>query len=250
MTKILVLQSHRDPLPYAWLNQCLQSVQSWAEQNQYDYLFIGDEIFETISVEIRQKTKQQKVITSDLARLIALQNYLTKGYQTVIWCDADFLIFAPNNFTLPESSYSLGREVWVQQDKRGNLKAYKKIHNAFMMFKQGNSFLNFYTDTARQLIEMNTGTMPPQFIGPKLLTALHNIIQCPVMETAGMLSPLVIQDLINGGGAAVDLFNKNSSQIIAGANLCSSLTTEEENRKITSLIELLLKPDQISFKVR
>ena len=65
--------------------------------------------------------------------------------------------------------------------------------------------------------------MPPQFIGPKLLTAIHNVIQCPVQETAGMLSPAVIQDIVNGGGDAIDLFIKKSPTNIHAANLCSSL---------------------------
>jgi hypothetical protein len=66
------------------------------------------------------------------------------------------------------------------------LRAYVKVRNAFLMFRKGNHFLDFYTATAQRLLRLNQGSMPPQFIGPKLLTALHNVAICPVMETAGM----------------------------------------------------------------
>ena len=86
--------------------------------------------------------------------------------------------------------------------------------------------------------------MAPQFIGPKLLTALHNIIQCPVMETAGMLSPLVMRDLIEGQGTALNLFRQQSPSALAGANLSSSLTEREgfsEMEMETLVKQLMLK---------
>ena len=227
MPHTLVLQSHRDPLPYQFLEPCLQSVRRWSKHNSFDYRFVGDELFESIDQVLLNKTALQKVIAVDLARLHLLQAGLRQGYATVIWCDADFLIFNPLEFVLPESSYALGREVWVQADANGRLKAYKKVHNAFLMFRQGNSFLDFYAETAERLLSLNSGQMPPQFIGPKLLTALHNIAICPVMETAGMLSPLVIRDLINGEGTALELFRQESTVPIAAANLSSSLVESE-----------------------
>jgi hypothetical protein len=249
MPDTIVLQSHRQPLPYAWLQECIQSVQSWAGQNQFDYHFIYDELFDPLSPDIMEKTRQQKVIATDLARLIALQTYLAKGYKTVVWCDADFLIFDAGKFKLPASSYSVGREVWVQMDKNNKLKAYKKVHNAFLMFRQGNSFLDFYIDTASQLLDLNSGPMPPQFIGPKLLTALHNIIQCPVLETAGMLSPLVLRDVACGSGLALDLFKQNSIKAISAANLCSSLVSDPQLNSLNmpALIHTLTLPDHNLF---
>jgi len=243
MMHTLVLQSHRQPLPYPWLESCLESVFRWSEKYNFDYRFIGDELFESISPSLLEKTTKQKVIATDLARLHALQDGLRQGYATVIWCDADFLIFNPAEFVLPESSYALGREVWVQADTNNRLRAYSKVHNAFMMFRAGNNFLDFYAETAEKLLNLNSGTMPPQFIGPKLLTALHNIAICPVMETAGMLSPPVTRDLIKGQGAALDLFRRESPVPICAANLSSSLTGQEgiSDEDMGRLIEILLE---------
>jgi len=227
MSATLVIQSHRDPLPFEWLRLCLNSVASWARNNQFEIRFLGDEIFDLIEPGLLEKIGAQTVIASDLARLKILQQGLLEGYDRVIWCDADFLIFDPATFLLPHFDFALGREIWVQQDDTGKLRTYTKVHNAFLMFGRGNHFLDFYCDAAERLLRLNQGRMAPQFIGPKLLTALHNIIQCPVMEAAGMLSPLVMRDLIEGQGAALTLLRKESPSALAGVNLSSSLTERE-----------------------
>jgi hypothetical protein len=123
---------------------------------------------------------------------------------------------------LPDAPYAVGREVWVQEERPGRLKVYKRVHNAFLMFCRANSFLEFYAETAQRLLSRNRGPVPPQFIGPKLLSALHNVASLPVLETAGMLSPLVIRDIIAGGGAALTRFAARSPAPLRAANLCAS----------------------------
>ena len=227
MPATLVIQSHREPLPFDWLRLCLDSVASWAQDNRFEIRLLGDEIFDLVEPELIAKTGAQNVIASDLARLKILQQGLVQGYDRVVWCDADFLIFDQEKFLLPDADFALGREVWVQPDASGKLRANKKVHNAFLMFSRGNHFLDFYCATAENLLRLNRGRMSPQFIGPKLLTALHNVAQCPVMEVAGMLSPPVMRDLIAGEGAALRLFRQKSPAGLAGANLSSSLTQRE-----------------------
>lgn len=228
MSSTLIIQSHRLPLPYPWLAQCLESVRRWCELNHFEYQFLSDELYDYMPEDLVEKVVDQKVIASDLARLNVLQDALSKGFGAVVWLDADFLVFDPINFVLPDDAYAVGREVWVQRDKQGKLKVYKKVHNAFLMFRKGNSFLDFYSESAERLLRQNQGGMPPQFIGPKLLTALHNVTQLPVMESAGMLSPLVIKDVVRGGGGALQHFVKYSDYPIAGANLCTSSREREE----------------------
>ena len=228
MSGTLVIQSHQTPLPYSWIQACLDSVSNWSDSNGYDYQKLGDELFDSLPEGILEKTHQQKVVATDLARLLVLRNYLDRGYERVVWLDADFLLFDPAGFQLPEESYAVGREVWVQVDRNGKLKTYKKVHNAFLMFCRGNSFLDFYADTAARLLRQNHGTMPPQFIGPKLLTAIHNVAVMPVMEAAGMFSPPVIRDLLRGEGRALDLFQKKSPAPVSGANLCTSSVDRQE----------------------
>lgn len=242
MSKTLILQSHRDPLPYSWIQDCLDSVRRWSQDRGYEYRFIGDELFEGLTGEQLCKTKAQPVIASDLGRLHRLREALGEGYDCVVWMDADFLIFNPSNFHLLDVPYALGREVWVQLDRDGALKVYKKVHNAFLMFRRDNSFLSYYIETAERLLRLNSGSMPPQFIGPKLLTALHNIAQMPVMESAGMLSPMIINELIQNGDEGLSLFKQYSPEPIAAANLCISscdreqLTPEQMQTFVTKVI--------------
>ena len=242
MSTTLVIQSHRDPLPYEWLQRCLDSVCAWAQANDYHYRYLGDGIFDPLARDLLEKTRTQRVIASDLARLVSLQQGLAEGYDCVVWCDADFLIFDPEAFVLPQTAYALGREVWVQHDQQQKLRAFVKVHNAVLMFRHGNPFLDFYRETAEGLLRRNQGSMAPQFIGPKWLTAVHNIALCPVMENAAMLSPLVMRDILAGGGEALQLFRQKSTYSPAGANLSSSLSEAEclAETDMQRLIDLLL----------
>ncbi len=73
MSATLVIQSHRDPLPFEWLRLCLDSVTSWAQDNQFELRFLGDELFDLIEPGLFEKIGAQTVIASDLARLKNLQ---------------------------------------------------------------------------------------------------------------------------------------------------------------------------------
>ncbi len=242
MRATLVVQSHRNPLPFAWLRACLDSVAGWARGSGFDYRFVGDELFDLVEADLLERTRGQIVIATDLARLRLLQQGIAEGYDRVIWCDADFLVFDPARFVLPADDFAFGREVWIQRDERARLRAYVKPHNACMLFRRGNACLDFYADSAARLLRLNQGGVPPQFIGPKLLGALHNIIRFPLIESAGMLSPVVMRDLLAGGGAALELFLRESSQVPSGVNLSSSLTAAEGlgDDEMQSLIEILL----------
>ena len=250
MSQTLVIQSHRSPQPYPWLSPCIDSVRRWSELNRYIYRFLNDELFDAVPEDLWEKVAHRKVIASDLARLKLLQQALSEGYETVVWLDADFLIFDPVGFVLPDGPYAVGREVWVQHDRKGRLKVYKKVHNALLMFRQGNGFLDFYVETAERLLRQNQGGMPPQFIGPKLLTALHNICRLPVMESAGMLSPLVIKDLVQGRGEALRCFVEQSFTPIAGANLCISSYASQEvsGEEMQQAIDLLIDEQRYWFR--
>ena len=217
----LVIQSQRSPLPFTWLQSCLDSVENWAKLHGFDYHYIGDELFAPVPAWLMEKTKEQKVIATDIARLMQMRAKLDEGYQRVIWCDADFLIFNPAAFIPIDAPYALGREIWIQLNQHGKLKSFKKVHNAYLAFDQGNSFLDFYIDSAISLLQRADTQVPLQFVGPKL-TALHNVIQCPVQENVGMLS-LVIEALVTDSKRALTMMQSKQIQPLRAANLCSSL---------------------------
>ena len=229
----LVAQSHQSPLPLPWLEATLESVADWAALRGYDYRLLDDELFEFLPGDLNRLLEHQRVVASDLARLLWLRQELKQGYECVVWADADLLVFNAPALHLPRRSYAFGREVWVQWETRQaqqkhRLKSWKKIHNAFLMFRQGNPFLDFYVHAAEELIRQHEGNMVPQLVGPKFLSAIHNLLKCPVIENVASFSPLVIQDLLAGGGAALDLMLRHSSQPPVAANLCASSVVRGE----------------------
>ncbi len=229
MHRTVVLQSHRNPLPAPWLARCLASVEAWASTSGFDYRLLGDELFDPIPAHLHDRLSAQPVVASDLARLLALRRGLEEGYAAVVWCDADFLVFAPERLTLPAEPYAVGREVWIEDRGAGRTpRARVKVHNAFLLFRRGNAFLDFCIHAVQRLLAAHPGPFPPQFAGPKLLTALHNIVGFPVAERAAMFSPPVIRDLASGGGPCLELFRARSPELPAGANLCASLAGGRE----------------------
>ena len=228
--KTVVYQSYRTDNVPAWIASCMDSVKAWAHIKGADYRFYDDEMFERVPNWYREKTKDRLVVATDLGRLILAKELLAEGYDKVIWCDADMLIFAPKQFEIAiKDEYAFGREIWIQHDAKGRLKAYRKIHNAFFVFTQNNSFLDFYIHSCLSIIKRIEGQMVPQIVGPKFLSAIHNIVACPVVEEAGMFSPLVVQDVINDGGAGLELLKQESMTDLWAANLSASMEDKEND---------------------
>jgi len=220
--KTIIFQSQAKSNMQPWVEACLETVRIWATQTSVDYQFLGDEIFEFVPEYLRYKFKDQPVILTDLARLRLLNSALNDAYDRAVWIDADLLVFNPYALDLIKAFHAVGREVWVQ--KAGSqLKVYRKVHNAFLMGTKDDSFLPFYADAAETMLRRAEGPLVPQFIGPKLLTAQHNITALHVQESVGMVSPLALRDALNGGGPALDLTLAGHERGLDAVNLSASL---------------------------
>lgn len=221
--KTLVFQSAAMHQTSGWIAACLESVRSWASGRGYEYAFIGDEIFDVLPTELREKFANQPVVRSDLARLLKAREFLASSYDRVIWADADFLIFDPDAlFVSDVTSFAFGREVWLQEGERGKVRAFSKIHNAFFVFTRANAFLDFYIHAALILLTRADAPVVPQFIGPKFLTLQHNLIGFDEIVSAAMFSPLVLRDILTGGGEALSLMLDKQGCLPGGANLSLS----------------------------
>lgn len=228
MSATLVIQSAADPEIGGWRGECLASVRHWADANQFHYRFVDDALFECIAPDLLRRTIDQPVIATDLARLVLLKQALGEGFERVVWLDADTLVLDSAAFTLPAELFAVGREHWVQSSQRG-LRCYRKVHNAFLMFTADNPFLAFYRYSAEAIVRAHTGAhMVPQLVGPKLLTAWHNISPLPVCEAVDVFSPEVIRDLNAGGGAALDLWSRQRETDAAAVNLAASSVARGE----------------------
>jgi len=226
--KTIVLQSQARSKIVPWVRTCLGSVEHWAQIVGADYRFVDDALFELLAPWVREKLGDQAVVASDLARLRLMQAAYGEGYGRAIWIDADVLIFDPMEFTPTNTVHAVGREVWVQL-KDGKPRAFRKVHNAYLMAMGADSFLPFYADAAETMLEKAEMPVVPQFIGPKFLTALHNMMGLAVEERVGMLSPLALKDVVAGGGEALDLTLSGHEAPLAAVNLSASYVGRESD---------------------
>ena len=111
---------------------------------------------------------------------------------------------------------------------RGRPRAHRQVHNAVLLARRGNPFLAFYLDAAQRIVSEHAGPMVPQIVGPKLLTALHNVVRFPVIEAAQVASPWVLADLRAGSGPYLDCFRRACAVAPAAVNLCASLVDRGE----------------------
>lgn len=257
MTKTLVLQSAQ-PQRAQWLDTCLASAESWAAQANYSYRFIGDELFDQVPDWYMRKVAGRMPIASDLGRLLWIKRLLEEGEaDTVVWLDADVLVFAPTLLTIdPVSSCVFGQELWIQKKlskgaamsdeksppQKGTWQARKNVHNALAAFRKDCPVLAFLIEVIQRMMRrVDANFIAPQMMGPKLLSNLHNLADFELMPSVGALSPEVILDLAGeldgheethpansqgiGQGALQALLSKQTEPLLA-ANLCSSLLGE------------------------
>ncbi|MEM9314271.1 MAG: hypothetical protein AAGA95_06555 [Pseudomonadota bacterium] len=230
----VVLQSQHDAALLGWQGRCSSSVERWSQRQDFRYRRQGDELFERIDPELRRRFADQPVVLSDLARLLWLREVLEEGFERAIWIDADVLVF--RDFVLPETGDRFGRECWVQPDGT-RLRSYRKLHNAWLQFSTGSAVLPYYIDRAQTLLSMAEAPVVPQFIGPKLLTAWHNIVPFNIEERVGMLPPLAMAELLAEPSArspALRLLCVDHAAPLCALNLCASY----ENRSVDGVLHV------------
>jgi hypothetical protein len=222
VTGTVVLQSAAAARP-SWMDHCLDSVAAWATSRGFTYRFVDDALFDRVPPALREKLATRPMTAADLARLALCAEVLADGADTAVWLDADVLVFRPAALTLPaEGTHAFGREHWIQRDDRGRPRAYTKVHNALALFRRGDPLLPFLAYTSERLVARYDGVPPPHLVGPRLLAPLHNLADFPLVDAVGSLGPLVLGDLLDGGGPALSMLNARSGRL-AAANLCASL---------------------------
>lgn len=236
---ILVFQSAPPTAP-PWVDACRRGVRDWATARGWSYRCLDDQLFDDVPDWYLAKTVDRRPVAADLGRLQWARRFLDDGWERVVWLDADVLVRDPAALTLDGlGPVGFGREHWVEPDPRrpGRFRVRRNIHNALALFDRGNSLLDFLIDACLSIIGRHDGPPAPQLVGPKLLGALHSLIAFPVTDAVGAFSPPVIADLAAGGGPALDTLLQATATLPPAANLCGSVASDGEVRRLLGEIE-------------
>ena len=210
----------------------MASVEDWAKSQGYAYQCTGDELFDWVPHELRNKLRDRKPILADIARLRWIESELAARGGLVAWIDADTLVVDPT-WRTPDSEHTVfGEECWVQPTTEGAWRTYQSPHNAFMGFTAASPVLGFLAYLSESMIERaDAAHIAPQMVGPKLLKALNNLAQFTLVPEAGAVSPELLAEWVGEIGPAAACYEQAARPSLALVNLCSSLTQSEEDIK-------------------
>lgn len=207
----ILLQSHR-PDPPPWMRRCIDSVRGFAEDHGYTYRLLDDQgLFDGIAPDYMRKCRDhgRMATAADLGRLLRAREALDDGARRVVWLDADVLVFAPRRLAADLDAaaaahpHAFGVEVWIQPGKKPESRPVARcnIHNAACLFMPDTPVLDFLIHACERLMERLEPEkgFPPQLCGPRLLNALNPLVRFPLLESCGMVSPLLGADLIGIG---------------------------------------------------
>ncbi len=250
MQQVLVLQSFHESAVTGWIGECVDSVRQWCEAQGYAYKFQGDTLFDLLPPWYRDKVGARTPIAADLARLMWIRDELAQAqHELVAWLDADMLVLQPAQLQLTAAtSCVFGQEFWVQQkgvqQKGARYYVRKNVHNAYCAFRPHCPVLPFLIEAVQRMVRrVDAAHMAPQFVGPKLLTHLHNTVGFELDARFGALSPELISALLQGDTAPYEQMLAQMPSPLMAANLCASLqdpADADTSKAMQKLIERLL----------
>jgi hypothetical protein len=248
--EVLVLQSFRSQAVPPWIERCIETVRRWALGAGFEHRLLGDEIFASVPSWFSSKLGGSLVAMSDLARIQAiLESFSTGDWNTVIWVDADVLIFAPEVPSVPESpTVQLVRELWIEGCADDSYRLEQKVNNSVMVCARGDGELRALL--AETLDAIRRVPRPDKLAaGTRMLTRRQAGRPLPLLHCVGCFSPPVLRDLGGGGGPALALLLDACDRPLVAANLCASLAVDEgaegevSRAELERSVDVLLGPD-------
>jgi hypothetical protein len=226
MSTTLVVQSYRTRNVPEWIARCIQSVMKWAKVGGHHYEFVDDTLFDLLPKWYRDRCGAQILPQTDLARLILMRDRLHKGYTSVIWIDADILIFAHEHLRIESrDGFAFCYEMWIEADGNGSyLTRGPAINNAVMVMDANNPMLDFYIHACQAIVKLHpAGAIGRLDAGTLLLSRLGSVLALPLIQCVGLLSPPITREVAQGGGTLCSMYATAFGRKIGAANLCASL---------------------------
>ncbi|MDQ2963617.1 MAG: hypothetical protein M3R31_10745 [Pseudomonadota bacterium] len=221
----------------------MRSVRDWADGRGFEYRFLDDRLFDYLPSWYREQTFQTILPHTNLARLLVAKQLLADGHDRTVWVDADILVFDPELFDIEfDGDFAFCREVWIKV-KWGAVIKLHQINNSVTQFKRGNRFLDYciwaHEEIARHFV-LRYGS------ATRLLSAMHQAAPLPTIGNVGLINPLLMLDLLDGGERFAREYVLAHGAPLRAANLCASLCdTDETGIRATpadyeAIVELLL----------
>jgi hypothetical protein len=211
----------------AWIETCMETVKDWAYLKGFEYQR-KDNFFDYVPDWYKDKVDGKLNLVADLARLELAKEFLAEGYDRTIWVDADVVIFAPNLLNIETTTeYLLCREVWLDLEEGeslegGQIDCSNRVTNAWLLFTQNNSFLDFYIYACKEIIKNKTGRISRIDVSTRFLTRLYQLMELPFFENMGLFSPITMYGIIHNKEYLTKSYMREFGLPIYAANLCMS----------------------------
>jgi len=234
--KTIVVQAWTGDRP-SFIDRCLETVSAWAECQGFDYGFETDALLREVPDSYRRHVSGLTMPMTNFGRLLLLRDRLRTGYDRAIWCDADVVIFDRERLHLRDvRDYALTREVWTGIDATGAVRHSVNVTGCLMVFERANSFLDFALHALARRAERTLITEPRGSF-TRMLTDLDDIVPLQTVTEVGMLSPLLLDEIVRGAPTHLSGYMKTVGSRLCGVNLSAAFhNLEHEGVLVTDAV--------------
>lgn len=243
-----VLQSSPGRCP-DWMRACMRSVHDWATHRGFRYVCIPNADFlAAVPAWFRAKAGGRIQPVTDLGRVEAAISCLDQGARSVVWIDADVLVFDPHLFELPDCDRAaFTREIWL--DCTGPTRTpycLERVNNAVLVARDW-TFLKAYREACLRIGRQCAGPLDKSAVGTRYLTNRQRRWQLPLVRHVGNFSPLVSRAVLRAERPLLDAYSRALGEPLFAANLSASyenidyfgtlMTTDDYDRLVAVLLD-------------
>lgn len=236
LQKTLIIQSASPNKP-GWIKFCLDKTISWSRSKGYEYVFLGDELFDCLPEKFGKRTLLDfaRVTLTDYARLMAIEWYLLHRKDTlVVWVDSDVLIIDDINFGFNGLREFACQEIWH------DLRCFGK--NYFEL-KTNNSIIGFdnLKSVQKMIVEMEDTLINDRITklmgGPSFFKS--KFPNFPVIRNVACPGKLAQNQLIKNPKSAIEYcieIREKQGWPIHAANLCADSSNPKLMIEVISIL--------------